>query len=161
MLLRRIGSPGHVVVRGVLMTLWRDGMSDLVRPEGWRVKGREQGGRDYADGGERWKQWKDSPYEVSSGGKVRRKGDDSNRKPRDDDRKHQRMNLTWDGKREEPPVHQMVMELFGPPKPSGEHIVILHKDNNGTNNSISNLEWGTRSENVQQAHDDGLIKRKK
>jgi hypothetical protein len=52
----------------------------------------------------------------------------------------------------------MVMELFGPPKPKGEHIVILHKDNDGTNNSISNLKWGTRSENVQAAHDDGLIK---
>lgn len=141
--------------------MWRDGMSDFVKPDGWRVKGRDQGGRNYADSGERWKQWKDSPYEVSSTGKVRRKGEKVHRKPRDDDRKHQRMNLTWDGKREEPPLHQMVMELFGPPKPQGKNVVILHKDNDGTNNSISNLEWGTRSENVQQAHDDGLIKRKK
>lgn len=143
------------------MTSWRDGMSDFVSPEGWRVKGRDQGGRNYSDSEGGWKQWKDSPYEVSREGKVRRKGDDSHRKPRDDDRKHQRVNLTWDGKREEPPLHQMVMELFGPPKPQGKNIVILHKDNDGTNNAISNLEWGTRSENVQQAHDDGLIKRKK
>jgi hypothetical protein len=136
-------------------------MDNLVPPDGWKVRGRDGGGRDYADGGERWKQWKDSPYEVSSGGKVRRKGDSEHRKPRDDDRKHQRVNLTWNGKREEPPLHQMVMELFGPPKPAGEHIVILHKDNDGTNNAISNLKWGTRSQNVQQAHDDGLIKPKK
>jgi hypothetical protein len=127
-------------------------------PNGWRVRGREQGGRDFSDSGEKWKQWKNSPYEVSSTGKVRRKGEKDLRKPRDDDRKHQRVNLTWDGRREEPPLHQMVMELFGPPKPKGEHIVILHKDNDGTNNSISNLKWGTRSENVQAAHDDGLIK---
>jgi hypothetical protein len=100
-------------------------------PEGWKVKGRDQGGRNFSDSKETWKQWKDSPYEVSSSGKVRRKGDNENRKPRDDDRKHQRVNLTWNGKREEPPLHQMVMELFGPPKPKGEHIVILHKDNNG------------------------------
>ena len=79
------------------------------------------------------------------------------RKPRDDGRKHQRMNMTWKGNREEPLIHQMVMELFGPPKPKGNNIVILHKDNDGTNNSISNLKWGTRSENTQQAHDDGLI----
>jgi hypothetical protein len=130
-------------------------------PEGWKVRGRDQGGREFSDSKETWKQWKDSPYEVSSTGKVRRKGDNTNRKPRDDDRKHHRVNLTWDGKREEPPVHQMVMELFGPPKPEGKHVVILHKDNDGTNNSISNLEWGTRSDNVQQAHDDGLIKDKK
>jgi hypothetical protein len=136
-------------------------MDDFVKPEGWKVKGRDQGGRNYSDSGEQWKQWKDSPYEVSSSGKVRRKGDAEHRKPRDDDRKHQRVNLTWNGKREEPPLHQMVMELFGPPRPKGKHIVILHKDNDGTNNAISNLKWGTRSENVQQAHDDGLIKNKK
>lgn len=123
-------------------------------PDGWRVKRPA-----FSDSKpkEVWKKWHDSPYEVSNTGKVRRIGSNEIRKPRDDDRKHQRMNLTWNGKREEPPLHQMVMELFGPPKPKGEHIVILHKDNDGTNNAISNLKWGTRSENVQQAHDDGLI----
>lgn len=128
----------------------------LVKPEGWRVK-RPSYSDSGGGGGEVWKKWKNSPYEVSNKGRVRRIGSNEIRKPRDDDRKHQRMNLTWDGKREEPPLHQMVMELFGPPKPKGENIVILHKDNNGTNNSISNLKWGTKSENVQQAHDDGLI----
>ena len=127
-------------------------MDDLNVPNGWRVRGREQGGRDFSDSKEAWKKYKDSPYEVSNKGRVRRKeanGSYNMRKPRDDDRKHLRVNLTWNGKREEPPLHQLVMELFGPPKPSGKHIVILH--------SISNLKWGTRSENVQAAHDDGLI----
>jgi hypothetical protein len=128
-------------------------------PNGWRIKGRDRGGRNYSDSSpkEIWKQWRNSPYEVSNKGRVRRKGSTELRKPRDDDRKHQRINLTWDGKREEPMLHQIVMELFGPPKPKGENIVILHKDNDGTNNAISNLKWGTKSENVQQAHDDGLI----
>lgn len=143
------------------MTMLKDGMNNFRTPDGWKVKGREQGGRNFSDSKEVWKQWKNSPYEVSNTGKVRRKGSNEIRKPRDDDRKHQRVNLTWNGNREEPPLHQMVMELFGPPKPKGEHIVILHKDNDGTNNAISNLKWGTRSENVQQAHDDGLIKNKK
>lgn len=137
-------------------------MDNLRVPNGWRVRGREQGGRDFSDSKRKevWKKWKDSPYEVSSLGRVRRKeanGSYNLRKSRDDDRKHHRVNLTWNGKREEPPLHQLVMELFGPPKPNVEHIVILHKDNDGTNNAISNLEWGTRSENTQQAHDDGLI----
>jgi hypothetical protein len=139
------------------MILWRDGMNDFRTPDGWSVRGRGQGGRDFSDSKENWKQWRNSPYEVSNTGKVRRKGSNEVRKPRDDDRKHQRVNLTWDGKREEPPLHQMVMELFGPPKPKGEHIVILHKDNDGTNNAISNLKWGTRSQNVQQAWDDNLL----
>jgi len=134
-------------------------MNDFTKPDGWRVRGREQGGRNYSDSGSTWKKWKDSPYEVNSSGEVRRMGSSETRKPRDDDRKHQRMNMTWDGKREEPKVHELVMQLFGPPKPPGKHIVILHKDNDGTNNSISNLKWGTRSENVQQAWDDGLIKK--
>ena len=51
----------------------------------------------------------------------------------------------------------MVMELFGPPKPKGQNIVILHKDNDGTNNALSNLKWGSKSQNVQQAWDDGLM----
>ena len=141
------------------MIMLRDGMNNFNAPDGWRVRGREQGGRNFSGSEETWKQWKNSPYEVSNTGKVRRKGSGEVRKPRDDDRKHQRVNLTWDGNREEPPLHQMVMDLFGPPKPKGENIVILHKDNDGTNNAISNLKWGTRSENVQQAHDDGLIKK--
>ena len=147
-----------MVARVVLMTLWRDGMNNFQAPDGWRVRGREQGGRNFSDSKETWKQWRNSPYEVSNTGKVRRKGSNEVRKPRDDDRKHQRVNLTWDGNREEPPLHDLVMQLFGPPKPKGKNIVILHKDNDGTNNHISNLKWGTRSENVQQAWDDGLIK---
>jgi hypothetical protein len=137
-------------------------MDNLNVPNGWRVRGRGQGGRNFADSKEAWKKWKNSPYEISNKGRVRRKEADGSynmRKPRDDDRKHLRVNLTWDGHREEPMLHQCVMELFGPPKPKGENIVILHKDDDGTNNAISNLKWGTRSENVQSAHDNGLIKK--
>lgn len=124
-------------------------MNNYKVPDGW------------SEFSEKWKKWKDSPYEVSTLGRVRNSETGEIRKPRSDDRKHHRINLTWKGKREEPMVHQLVMDLFGPPKPSGKHVVILHKDNNGENNRLSNLEWGTRSENVQQAHDDGLIKKKK
>jgi hypothetical protein len=50
----------------------------------------------------------------------------------------------------------MVMDLFGPSKPSGSPV-IMHKNNNGQDNKISNLKWGTRQENTQDAYDDGLI----
>lgn len=130
-------------------------------PEGWKVRGQKS--KNFSDSKkEVWKKWKSSPYEVSNMGRVRRKEADGSynmRKPRSDGRKHQRVNLTWEGHREEPLLHQMVMDLFGPPKPKGEHIVILHKDNNGENNKYSNLKWGTRSENVKQAYDDGLIEK--
>lgn len=35
--------------------------------------------------------------------------------------------------------------------------VVMHLDNNPLNNDISNLKWGTYSENTKQAYDDGLI----
>ena len=111
-------------------------------PEGW------------SEFAETWKRWKKSPYEISNMGRVRRGGEI--RKPRDDDRGHYRMNLTWDGNREEPKIHHMVMELFGPSKPDGKAIV-MHKNNNGKDNRLSNLKWGTREQNTQDAYDDGLI----
>lgn len=114
-------------------------------PEGW------------SEFAETWKRWKKSPYEVSNMGRVRRDGDI--RKPRDDDRGHFRVNLTWNGIREEPKLHHMVMELFGPPKPKGDNVVVMHKNNNGKDNRISNLKWGTIAENTKEAYRDGLIDR--
>jgi hypothetical protein len=131
-------------------------MDNLKIPHGWRAAESKKPTKST----ERWARYKDSPYEVSTRGRVRRRQENgafSYRKPRSDDRKHHRVNLTWDGKREEPLVHQLVMELHGPPRPKGEQIVILHKNNNGEDNRLSNLKWGTRSQNVKQAHDDGLM----
>ena len=46
-------------------------------------------------------------------------------------------------------VHRMVMEIYGPECPGDEYIVD-HKDENKTNNKISNLQWITRGENVRK-----------
>ena len=75
-------------------------MRNYQVPDGW------------SDFAEEWKQWKKSPYYVSNKGRVKRDGEI--RAPRDDSRGHYRVNLTYDGKREEPKIHQMVMDLFGP-----------------------------------------------
>jgi len=43
-------------------------------------------------------------------------------------------------------VHQLVCEAFHGPKPSPTHIV-LHLDEDPSNNKPENLRWGTRKEN--------------
>ena len=115
-----------------------------------------------------WKRWKDSPFQVSNMGRVRRIKSDGSvkmRKPRSDDRGKYRMNATWVWNgvpyREEFFIHQAVMALFGPEKPEGEHIVVCHKQPTGEdgkpNNRLSNLYWCDRSRNVEDAWDDGLM----
>jgi len=117
---------------------------------------------------EQWKAWKDSPYQISDMGRVRRIYDNGTvkyRKPRSDDRGKFRVNLTWTRNgtpyREEPFLHQAVMSLFGPEKPAGEHIVVCHKKPTGTDgkpdNRLSNLYWCDRSRNVEDAWNDGLM----
>lgn len=51
-------------------------------------------------------------------------------------------------------IHRLVAMAFIP-NPNNLPFV-LHNDNVKTNCNRSNLRWGTASENVQQAHDDGI-----
>lgn len=59
------------------------------------------------------------------------------------------------GKRCQKRVHRLVAETFIE-KPSDECNIVMHIDNNKHNNDISNLKWGTVSENTKQAFDDHL-----
>jgi hypothetical protein len=56
---------------------------------------------------------------------------------------------------------ERVMSLYGPEKPSGENIVVCHRNPTGTDgkpdNRISNLYWCDRSKNVEDSWDDGLM----
>lgn len=52
--------------------------------------------------------------------------------------------------------HHLVMESFGPPKPS-ESYEIHHKDHDRTNNCIDNLEWVTHAENFYKALRAGVV----
>lgn len=51
------------------------------------------------------------------------------------------------------PLHQLVMECWGPKQPSPIHI-IDHIDRNKRNNDISNLRWVTHSENALNTNEE-------
>lgn len=55
-------------------------------------------------------------------------------------------------------LHRVLAECFIP-NPQN-HPFVKHKDDNKGNNSLSNLEWGTNSENVQEGYDNGCYKYK-
>lgn len=51
-------------------------------------------------------------------------------------------------------IHQIVLQLYGPPRPSSAHIP-NHINFNKADNDINNLEWKTTQENVQHAIENG------
>lgn len=53
-------------------------------------------------------------------------------------------------------LHRAVAELFLPNNNPDILTDVNHKDGNKSNNALSNLEWCTRSENIQHAYDTGL-----
>lgn len=50
-------------------------------------------------------------------------------------------------------VHTLILEAFIGPKPKG--FEACHKDDNGWNNSLKNLYWGSRSDNVNDCLTNG------
>ena len=50
-------------------------------------------------------------------------------------------------------IHRLVAEIYiGNPN---NYPIVLHLDNNKSNNNYTNLKWGTVQENTQQAYNDG------
>lgn len=54
-------------------------------------------------------------------------------------------------------VHRLVAKAFVENDDPINKDIVMHLDNDKTNNHYSNLKWGTITENTQQAFDDGLI----
>lgn len=63
--------------------------------------------------------------------------------------------LFIDGKAKYPLIHRLVAIAFIGNPPTDKHV-INHKDGNGLNNSIDNLEWVTNRENIIHAVNHGL-----
>lgn len=59
------------------------------------------------------------------------------------------VSLCRDNKIRQASVHVLVLEAFDRPRPEGHHA--CHWDDIKTNNHVSNLRWGTPSDNAQDA----------
>jgi len=73
------------------------------------------------------------------------------------DNGYRRITLCRDSEEMTFKMHRLVAIHFIP-NPEGKAYV-NHKDCNGLNNSVDNLEWSTASENLQHAYDNNRIKR--
>ena len=62
-------------------------------------------------------------------------------KSRPDRRGYLQVSLPYDGRFKNRFVHQLVLEAFVGPKPSGK--VTRHLDGNSKNNCLNNLMWGS------------------
>lgn len=56
-------------------------------------------------------------------------------------------------------VHKLVAMTFLGPVPNGNEV--LHSDHNPANNTLSNLRYGTRSENLKDDYESGVLRQAK
>ena len=93
-------------------------------------------------------------YEVSNLGEVRglknNKGRRSAPRPLKGCKTHDgylRVCLSKDGVAVRKKIHHLVLEAFVGPRPEG--FVACHRDDNGLNNAVENLRWGTVKSNYE------------
>lgn len=96
-----------------------------------------------------WADYSDK-YEVSSNGHVRNKK--TKRVLHEFVGKDGYLRTQFDGKSRT--VHRVIANVFIPKDPNRDFI--NHKDGNKQNNSVDNLEWCTRSENIKHAYEHNL-----
>lgn len=101
---------------------------------------------------EEWRPWPgNAKYEISTLGRVRSwipwRSESLPHVLRPGTRRsgHLFVILLVDGKRRSRYVHQLVLETFVGPRPRG--LMCRHRDDSPANNRVSNLVWGTQSEN--------------
>lgn len=99
-------------------------------------------------------------YEVSDKGNVRSLC--NNKGPRRAPRSlkveqthdgYGRVHLSKGGEKVRRKVHHLVLEAFVGPRPTG--LFGCHNDDNGMNNHLSNLRWGTRKSNYDDRDKNG------
>ena len=105
---------------------------------------------------EEWKEVGDGfDYSVSNSGRVRRNGSPRDKAVRDR-MGYLTVDLYKNGKRSTKRVNRLVAGAFIP-NPDNKPEV-NHKDGNRHNNTVSNLEWATKLENVKHAWETGLAR---
>lgn len=102
-----------------------------------------------------WKQYKQSDYYFSSYGEIRKRLKNGRWRYLDnsstDRHGYTKTTIVVNGERKTLAVHRVIAELFIPNpenKPEVNHI-----NGSKTDNRVSNLEWVTRSENMQHCWD--------
>lgn len=95
-------------------------------------------------------------YEISSNGRVRNSKTSRILKTNVNERGYDCVCLHDKGRQYNKRVHRLVADTFY----DGDHqgLDVNHRDGDKLNNHISNLEFCTRSENVQHAFNNGLKK---
>lgn len=101
-----------------------------------------------------WRKVTGYPYEVNAQGEVRRIGG-SILIPQLDVHGYKKVHLRNRGKDRQRLVHALVLEAFVGRCPEG--MEALHADGNPLNNQLSNLRWGTRAENRDDARRHGTL----
>lgn len=107
---------------------------------------------------EEWRKTHDPDYEVSSLGRVRRATDGHSTKAgrvlKPSVHTSGRLVVRFGRPQRTYFVHHLVLDAFTGPRPDGHET--NHKDGNPRNNRVENLEWVTRSENIQHARENAL-----
>lgn len=106
---------------------------------------------------ERWVSINNAPdYEVSDKGRIRNSKTGRIIKTRVNKRGYENVCLHNNGNRITTRVHRIVAENFYDGNHDGYDV--NHIDGNKVNNSVDNLEWCTRKENIAHAYRTGLKK---
>lgn len=97
-----------------------------------------------------WKEVVGFPaYEVSTDGFVRKVTGEMLSQYGNNGGRYKAVSLYKAGKTYRRRVHRLVAEAF---IPNPEDLpMVLHSDDNGSNNKVSNLRWGTRAQNTNDA----------
>ncbi len=95
-----------------------------------------------------------SAYDVSDDGLVQRNG--KTLSPITDRYGYHYVSLYSDGVARQAKIHRLVCTAFHGDAPDGSEV--CHLDGVRTNNAVSNLIWGSRSDNVQHAISHGTHK---
>ena len=102
-----------------------------------------------------WEKFRDSNYEFSTDGRVRRwgrwRGKYIHLKPCRNGDGHLTVEIPSYGKVY---VHSAILEIFVCPRPAG--LQALHIDDDPSNNRLGNLCWGTQAQNMAHAIANGL-----